>query len=395
MNPMGVFRAALVFAALFPALGGVFPATGREPVLPESALPGDGPSVNEAASTLPLPGEADDQLLVWRVRPMAQVKSMLDDLPPPPPVLPPQGAPPRPLAAGGNQQVEDEVWVLRGVREFRVVSDDPQVAAALRFHRLKPRTVAGERAGIPEGGWGLTVILFSSDGRYDMRYKWNSQSITGGRLAERTHHRVTEDIRTEMTLDGAGVRTLVLQTDFQSELWLSLADGVLTLKVIPPSVGGRPRGEQLPYYFGKPLTFLDYDVLAGGYTGTGFMDLWFQDNLALGGAMVLSDGQTAALGRLVVRHQLTRWEYLSIWLEGGGGMYQLPKGDLEKSWVAGGAIHFRAGDWGAALTADYFNGPLWVQALAGWQGFQSFGLFLFYQTVGPLGGSGLGISYDY
>ena len=113
---------------------------------------------------------------------------------------------------------------------------------------------------------------------------------------------------------------------------------------------------------------------------------------------VLADTADLAVcdGRLVATGQLWRGRSLALWLEGGAAAWRL----VSAAGVAtravrptgGLTLHWREGDWGAALHYGNAIDVSVLSAFAAWQGWRRLGLLAGWHSFEGRSGFGLGAS---
>lgn len=298
-------------------------------------------------------------------------------------------AEPQPLEAGREVELRGERRRVTGVSRLRIVSSDPDVQAALRFRPLAET----------EDALALTVIVVLRPGLVRFQVLQDSQAIAGGALTHPARTRIGEGIETELAGEPGAVHTLVLQDEGGAEFRLRQEGEVLTVRLILPAQGGRPVGVGRLWYADLPLTYLDFDIQAAAGSGNALGELRLGPFAGAANAF-FKTGETRALERIVVRQQLTRWETLAIWLEGGAGFLQhvrasdgLNEGQI--TWTFGAALHYRSGDWGALAQVSTFNGPLLLVVAGGWQLSPALGLSLALHSFESFQGLNLGLGIDF
>jgi hypothetical protein len=284
----------------------------------------------------------------------------------------------------------DATLQVEGVARLRVFSPDPEVAGAFRFE-----PVAGE-----PGALELRLILYTRPDPLEFRLLGQSRVLREGKLVPARERFPIRYMQTELSGEAGRVARIVVQDDYGSELRWSQEGDVLVLEVVPPEYGGKPVGSEEPWWARRRLRFLDYDLLAGGYTGNAIGDWEPLDFVALRFNGFFGSRDTLLLERIVIRTQAWRSETFSLWPEGGASFRQELRTDYsvkesEIGWVVGGTSHWRDGDWGAAAHLAYVNGPLAMELYGGWQFAMHWGLFLFWQSYDGESGYGLGGAADF
>ncbi len=349
------------------------------------------------------------------------------------------------LPATGTVTVRQERWRVAGVERLRIVSPDPQVAAVLRYRPLAPAAAPAtaaspEAASAPEtpaapaagaeataapagptaetpaaasheataapgapgapvegGGWVLTVLLVAEPASPRYQVESDGQLLREGALVHQPRFALGER-GLESGLAGAAgrVREIVLQDDGDAELRLRRAGDALELEVVPLAAGGRPSGGRPPAYLGQPLRFTAAGLLGFGWTDNALGELWLGSRLAGKFDAFLPALGGAQLGRLVATGQLWRSRSLALWLEGGAAAYRL----VATSGVAtqavrptgGVTLHWREGNWGAALHYGNAIDVSVLSAFVAWQGWSRLGLLAGWHSLEGRSGFGLGAS---
>jgi hypothetical protein len=247
----------------------------------------------------------------------------------------------------------------------------------------------------------LTVMLFNRRSRFDFQHEQRSASLVAGRLEAHDNFEVGDGLETDLGGSPGEVDEILIQEDGTSELRLILRGKLLVLKVISLEAGGDPSGAVAPYFDRDRLGFLDYKVLAGGYTDNGYGELVLFDDFALMGNLLVDGDDFAFLARGVVRQQVVRWRRMALSLEGGGAFFTLDPEDSsvdnadELTLVFGTTLQFRFGDWGFAGHVSSVDGPVLAMLLAGWQFSRSFGGLLYGQSFQGFSLFGAGLSLNY
>ena len=309
---------------------------------------------------------------------------------------PPESPEPAPLPAGDATEWREQAWRVSGVTRFRIESPAEEPIAALRFYPVAPGSEELE----------LRVMLFAQPERREHLPAGQSQVLRGGEIVPAPVFRLQEGIATELSGEPGRVVRIVVQDDRLAELRLRQEEQLLVLEAVTPKYGGQPTGTAEPWYAGEELTFLDYDLLAGGYTDNGIGSVLFLDVFALRFNGFVRGSSALILARAVARTQLWRNETQALWLEGGGAAYEdtRPGDDVDNdgeedattlTWTFGATYDVRWGDWGAAAHLSTVNGPLVMELYGGWQFFETIGAFLAWHSFE--GGSGFagGVSWDY
>ncbi len=301
------------------------------------------------------------------------------------------GRPSQPLTAGAEVEFRDEIRLVAKVSRLRVESANPEFPPVFRF-----RPVGGK-----PGQLSLTVILIAREGRFDYRYQETAQVMEGGALTERAPARGEKSLTTELSGEPGRVVEIRVQDDLAAELRLQVEGDTLVLRAISPEEGGNPTGGAVPHYFGKPYLFLNYKLIAAGYTDNLMLEALVYEDFAVMLNYISSGGTTAMLLRGVVRQQVYRWERVSIWLEGGAGYYTVsPVDDTDTEadspdWQFGVGSHYRWGDWGVAGTLTTTNGTIHISAVGGWQFSKTWAAVLEAQVFQGLTVYGLGATWAY
>lgn len=303
--------------------------------------------------------------------------------------------PVRPLIPATWVSLGAERLEASGAGRLRLVSPSSKVFAALRFRALAE----------DESGWLLTVVLTTLAQDRDFYYLGQGQRAVQGKLEPQPSYRA-DGLETELAAaDGTGrprqVRAVVIQDDGQCEVRVVLEGDALHIQAIPPEHGGRPNPPRFAGGKGPPLHFLDYRLLAGGYTDNAFVELWAFDFVVLRANYFMNDTETRGIGRLAIAQQMWRAEHWSIWLEGGAAVSQQRDEKTEKT--SGGRLnlaaavtgHWRHDRFGASLHLGQAGGPLLMQLLGGWQFTARWGALVSWQQVKESSGFGLGLSVNW
>lgn len=298
----------------------------------------------------------------------------------------------RALAPGVTQSLGPERLEVGTPTRLRLLSRSQRVSAALRFRALPA----------DPDGWELTVYLTTEQHDRDFYYLSHGQQAVGGKLVAQADYRAN-GLETELAAaDEKGhprrVRQIVIQDDGQAELRVTLDGDTLQVNAVTPEFGGTPSPSRFRGGNGPPLRFLDYDILAGGYTDNAFGELWLFGFLVLRGNYFTNSSETRGVGRVAFTQQAWRSEHFSVWLEGGAAVSQRRN---EKTHVtqaakvgltAGVTGHWRYENFGASLHLGSAGDPLLVQMLAGWQFSKRWGAVLSWQQVKDSSGFGIGAS---
>ena len=295
------------------------------------------------------------------------------------------------LQPNAEVEMRAQRWRVPSADRLRVESSDPQTALVMQF---RPRDKAAGRLR-------LTVMLFSRRSRFDFQHEQRSASLVAGRLETHDNFEVGDGLETDLGGSPGEVDEILIQEDGTSELRLILRGNLLVLKVISLEAGGDPSGAVAPYFERDRLGFLDYKVLAGGYTDNGYGELVLFDDFALMGNLLVDGDDFAFLARGVVRQQVVRWRRMALSLEGGGAFFTLDPEDSsvdnadELTLVFGTTLQFRFGDWGFAGHVSSVDGTVLAMLLAGWQFSRSFGGLLYWQSFQGFSLFGAGLSLNY
>ena len=283
---------------------------------------------------------------------------------------------------------EEQVQVLAAAR-LRVESPAGQTRGVLHF---------SERPNRP-GELQVTVIIISWPGFIDNQLLKDSRVVKGGVFVDAPGYWLTGGLETELSAQAGRVTRIRVQDDGGSELRLSLRGEMILLEVIPPEEGGNPSGRPSPPYLSEELRFLDYDFLVAGSPSNGLLEAVFWRDIVMKINLVGNAAVTVA--RVVLSQQVARGNRVSLWLEGGGGLYTVspePTGDEDHStpvWSFGGTGHYRNGDWGGALDAGLLKSQLLYSLVGGWQITDWLALGLEYQSFYGSSGYGLVIAFDF
>lgn len=292
------------------------------------------------------------------------------------------------LRPGAEVEMRSQRWQVSQAIQLRVESPDPEIKALLRFRPLDPKA----------GTLTLTLVLFNPRKRFDYQHQQQSMVMAGGSLRPRQRLELGQGLVTDLGGAIGEVAEILVQEDGTRELRLMLRGGVLVLRVIPFEEGGDPSGAPLPYFERERLSFLNYDLLAGGFEENGYGELRLFEDFALLGNVIADGSESVILARGVLRQQLVRWRRVAISVEGGPALFTLDpedpseEDDGELTLVAGATLTFRYGDWGVAAHVSSVNGPALAMLLAGWQFSSSFGAFLEWQSFQGFSDFGVGLS---
>jgi hypothetical protein len=295
-------------------------------------------------------------------------------------------AKPQPLQPGADWY--DQPFQVEGVSRLRIVSPEENVAAALQFYPDPDQP----------GALRLRVVLFTNPHPLEYRLLGESEVIAEGRRQRAREHRPLRGIVTELQGAAGRVTRIIVQDDHGAALRWSQSGETLVLEAIPPEAGGRPVGAARPWYEDRLLTFIDYDLLGGGYLDNALGEWIVLDSLSARFNGFFSTSGTLLLGRLVLRTQAWRSERAALWAEGGGAFWQEldannAAADEDLTWVAGATAVYRLNAWGAAVHLATVNGPLVMEIYAGWQATRWLGLFLAWHSFrgqsGFAGGAGI------
>lgn len=303
--------------------------------------------------------------------------------------------PERTLAGSAGLSLGPERVAVGNPTRLRLISPTATVSAALHF-RAAPEA---------DGGWVLTVFITSGKHERDFYYLSQGRQAVQGKLQEQAGY-YANGLETELAAADAGgrprrVREIVLQDDGQLELRVALDGDTLQIAAVPPKFGGTPNPGRFPGGKGAALRFLDYRLLAGGYTDNAFGELWLFDFLVARGNYFTDDNETRGVLRLAVAQQAWRWERFSVWMEGGAAVTQRRNektnqtADARASLTAGLTGHWRYDSFGAALHLGGAGGPLLAQLLGGWQFSERWGALAYWQQVKDSSGYGLGASTNW
>ena len=308
------------------------------------------------------------------------------------------------LTTGQPLSLGRERATTGGASHLKIVSPDPEVGVALRFRTL------------PEPGrpWELTVILVTRERPHDFFYLTQGELIANGELKPQTEFRVEHGIETELTTKDAPVRDVIVQDEGDAEIRIQRSDGTVTLNVVPGQYGGRAVAGSEPWYANEPLRFLDYNILAGGYskavlnndytgwilpsstTEHGFAEAWVANAVGVRVAAFSLTRESFAVGQLVYQLQAMRGEWWSVWLEAGAAAHERTLSPAhgqstqtsDVGWTAGATGNVRFGRWGGQVHWADTDGPSVLQVLAGWQATRKLGLalsWISYRNAEPLG----------
>ena len=309
---------------------------------------------------------------------------------------PPELPAPVPLPVGEETEWREEVWRVSGVTRFRIESPAEEPIAALRFYPVAPGSEELE----------LRVMLFAQPERREHLPAGQSQVLRRGKIVPAPVFRPRDGIWTELSGEPGRVVRIVVQDDHLAELRLRQEGQLLVLEAVTPEYGGRPTGTAEPWYAGEELTFLDYGLLAGGYTDNGIGSLLLFDFFALRFNGFVRGSSALILARAVARTQMWRGENQALWLEGGGAAYEdtRPGDDVDNdgeedattlTWTFGATYDMRWGDWGAAAHLSTIDGPLVMELYGGWQVFDTLGAFLAWHSFEGSSAFAAGVSWDY
>lgn len=299
---------------------------------------------------------------------------------------------PQPIASGADWY--DQPLAAEGATRLRIVSPEPTVAAALLF----------DQDAAQPGGLLLRIIILTDPDPIELRQLQPSRAMLGGKLVPAKEHWAARGVNTELRGEAGIVTRIVVQDDYGSALRWSQAGDLLVLEAIPPEAGGRPAGDVEPWYARRPLTFIDYRLMGGGYgdsdSGNALGDLFVLDFLAARFNGFFTTSDTHYLARVVLRTQAWRGERIAAWAEGGGAFWQKLRSDNsaddeDLTWVIGGTGVYRVGDWGGQGHLAYLNGPLVVELLGGWQMARRLGLLAYWHSFDGSTGYGLGLGADF
>jgi hypothetical protein len=284
---------------------------------------------------------------------------------------------------------------------LRIASPDPTLSAALR---LAPDPA-------DPAAWILTVVLVPAGGSRTYQYLTRGVRLVNGAPETQPGYRA-DGLETDLAGAEVGgtprrVSRLVVQDDGGMEVRLRLEGETLLLTAIPPALGGEPAVDRYPGGQGPPLRFLDYHLLLGGFaadsfsiggTYNAFAEVYALGFLSARVNVLSTKTARLTLARLEVAQQAWRSERLSFWLDGGLRAFQEqdPRASAgaptTASWTFGTALHWRSGDWGAALRLAAADGPAVAEVQGGWQTWRHVGFFAFWQSVGALSDLGLGVA---
>lgn len=297
--------------------------------------------------------------------------------------------PTQPLPPGQPTELRSEIRRVTGVTHLRVVPAEPSLPVVFRF-----------RNGAP-GALILTVIVVTRPGYDSYYYRERSEELRNGVFVRRQDYWQGEFAETELEGKPGRVAEIHVQDDLAAEIRLTVEGENLVLRAVPPEQGGNLTGGRLPPFLGKPLRFLDYNLLAAGYTDNVHAEVVFLRDFALAVNYVTDGTTTATVVRGVARQQAARWERISIWLEGGAGYYTLDPVDESDTtadaltWQFGVSTDYRFGDWGAAGAVSTTNGANLILLMGGWQFSKSYAALLEWQSFQGLSAFGLGMTMGF
>ncbi len=300
-------------------------------------------------------------------------------------------AEPQPLQPGGTVELGATPYEVSGVTSLRIASPDASVRVALRFRPdvARPGTLV------------LTVIVDARHAPHEYLYRADAQVLEGGRLLPQRRFKLDEDLVTALDGEPGQVQRIAIQDDDAAELRLTQRAGELVLEVLTPDFGGAPSGGARPYYYGQRLHWQDYRVLGAGWLDNGYGELWLFDTFGTRLSGFLATNQTQVLAQGLVRQPLTRWERISLWLEGGAAYHNLdaPNASAQRqqvvTWVLGGSLHWRRQNWGALLHLALVKDQPYMLLQGGWQAFEHVGAVLVWQSFEGFSGFGLGASANF
>ncbi|MBI3992556.1 MAG: hypothetical protein HY342_04730 [Candidatus Lambdaproteobacteria bacterium] len=298
---------------------------------------------------------------------------------------------PQALAPGQTAVLQQTPLRIQGATSLRIVSPDPELRVVLRF-----RTEAGAPAGDTGAALTLTVLVDAQLIPREYLYRAESQVIEDGALRPSRRFRLDQDLVTALEGAPGRVTRIVVQDDAAAELRLSLRESELVLEAVTPAFGGEPSGGTRPYYHGLPLRFMDAPLLGAGYTDNGYGELWIADTFGARGSVFVESNETQTLVQGLVRQPLVRWAGVGLWIEGGGAYHNLdaPTATVAQqevvAWALGTSLHWRRGDWGAAVQLSLIKDEAFLLLEGGWQVFEHVGALLTWQSFAGYSGFGLG-----
>lgn len=281
-----------------------------------------------------------------------------------------------------------EIWKVSGVNKLFIHSKGKDGIVLFRF----------ESHPTIKDGLTLTVVLISRRQTRDYLYLEKSSRLSGGLSLPHRIKEIGEEVLTELEGIEGRVVLIRVEDDGAAEVRIQQKGDAMALLLVTPAEGGDPSERGRLEYHGENLRFMDYRLMGGGYKKSLFLEAVILKNLALTYNQVKGTDFDATALRLAIRAEVARGRRLSLWLEGGGGIYTGDPTDTasgEATWHFGMTGHYRRGNWGGMLHLASIDGPTVAMISGGWQVFKRFGGMIYYESVGGISGTGLGLTYDF
>lgn len=312
-----------------------------------------------------------------------------------------------------NQVVNDEIFRVSGVNRLTITSPSPDFSVVMRHREIreagKPEDAAEDGDTAVDGGTQtaangkslglrLTVVLVPVPNRETYKQLRQGEAIRDGKVVEWKVYQVGESgLSTELAADIGRVTQIEVQDDARVEVLLRKEGRQLVLEAVKPEDGGSPSGGAVPYWHGKTLRFADHDILVSGYKKNIYGEIPLAKAFRLSLNYLFTDTKTALLARIMVTQQVWRSSRFALWLEGGGGAYQVEEYNIttyayDPTWSAGLHLQFRLGDWGASATYGQLDSQTVYTVLTSWQFSKHFGAIISWQSFQGLSQQGLGMS---